>query len=96
MQSNIIYKDSRIQRRIHFWIPEMKEKTADLAKLLKEQNKAIIMETEARIKHVQQPDIIEHRQLQEINANIQLHNKRVLGEGGGKHDKKLKHKRDAK
>src|SRR5204863_8594127 len=94
MQSGIIYEDSRIKRRTHFWIPETKEETADLTKLLEKRNKAIIMETEARIKHFQQSDIIEHCQLQEINANIQLHNERVLGEGGGKHDKEFKRKRD--
>src|SRR5436190_14112668 len=96
MQSGIIYEDSRIQRRTHFWIPETKDETADLAKLLEEQNKAIIMETEARIERSQQPDTIEHRELREINANIQLHNEKVLREGGGKHDKGLKRKKDAK
>ena len=54
------------------------------------------METEARIEHFQQLDTIKHCQLQEINANIQLHNERVLGEDEGKHGKKLKHKRNAK
>ena len=96
MQSGIICEDSRIERRTHFWIPETKEETADLAKLLEKRNKAIIMETEARIERSQQLDTIEHRQLQEINANIQLHNERVLGEDGGKHGKGLKRKRDAK
>ena len=54
------------------------------------------MKIEARIEHSQQLNTIKHRQLQEINTNIQLHNERVLGEGGGKHGKGLKRKRDAK
>ena len=49
MQSGIIYEDSRIQRRTHFWILETKDETTDLAKLLKKRNKAIIKEIETRI-----------------------------------------------